>query len=160
MAIFNSYVCLPEGKVFLLFQQALRPHTICQCHRWRAMSISIRFTPKHPTTASWVYTKLARRTGNKWLLGAKSEFLTFVLLVSKYVYMGLSENRGYPQIAILMGNMVIIHWNMRYTIFRQTHNIMYTWLVVWNIFFLYIGNNSPNGHSYFSEGQVYHQPVY
>jgi hypothetical protein len=28
---------------------------------------------------------------------------------------------GYPQIAILMGNMVIIHWNMRYTIFRQTH---------------------------------------
>ena len=39
--------------------------------------------------------------------------------------MGLSENRGHPQIAILMGNMVIIHWNMRYTIFRQTH-IMYT----------------------------------
>ena len=40
--------------------------------------------------------------------------------------MGLSENRGYPQIAILMGNhwnMVIIHWNMRYTIFRQTHMI-------------------------------------
>ena len=35
--------------------------------------------------------------------------------------LGLSENRGYPQIAILMGNMVIIHWNMRYTIFRQTH---------------------------------------
>ena len=37
------------------------------------------------------------------------------------IHMGLSENRGYPQIAILMGNMVIIHWNMRYTIFRQTH---------------------------------------
>ena len=36
-------------------------------------------------TASWVYTNLARRTGNKWLLGPKSEFLTFVLLVSKYV---------------------------------------------------------------------------
>ena len=36
-------------------------------------------------TASWVYTKLARRTGNKWLLGPKSEFLTFVSLVSKYV---------------------------------------------------------------------------
>ena len=36
-------------------------------------------------------------------------------------HMGLSENRGYPQIPILMGNMVIIHWNMRYTIFRQTH---------------------------------------
>jgi hypothetical protein len=35
--------------------------------------------------------------------------------------LGLSENGGYPQIAILMGNMVIIHWNMRYTIFRQTH---------------------------------------
>ena len=34
--------------------------------------------------------------------------------------MGLSENRGYPQIAILMGKMVIINWNMRYTIFRQT----------------------------------------
>ena len=40
-------------------------------------------------------------------------------------YQLLSENRGYPQIAILMGNMVIIHWNMRYTIFRQTR-IMYT----------------------------------
>ena len=37
--------------------------------------------------------------------------------------LGLSENRGYPQIAILMGKMVIIHWNMRYTIFRQTHMI-------------------------------------
>ena len=37
------------------------------------------------------------------------------------VNMGLSENRGYPQIVIWMGNMVIIHWNMRYTIFRQTH---------------------------------------
>ena len=36
-------------------------------------------------------------------------------------HMGLSENRGYPQIAILMGKMVIFHWNMRYTIFRQTH---------------------------------------
>ena len=35
-------------------------------------------------TASWVYTKLARRTGNKWLLGPKSEFLTFVLLVSTF----------------------------------------------------------------------------
>ena len=89
------------------------------------MSISSRFTPENPTIASWVYTKLVRRTGNKWLLGPKSEFLTFILLVSKYVYMGLSENRGYPQIAILMGNMVIIHWNMRYTIFRQTH-ILYT----------------------------------
>ena len=41
--------------------------------------------------------------------------------VSTFGDMGLSENRGYPQIAILMGNMVIIHWNMRYTIFRQTH---------------------------------------
>ena len=40
---------------------------------------------------------------------------------SVIIHMGLSENRGYPQIAILMGNMVIIHWNMRYTIFRQTH---------------------------------------
>ena len=39
--------------------------------------------------------------------------------------MGLSENRGYPQIAILMGNMVIIHWNMRYTIFRQTQIMIY-----------------------------------
>ena len=80
------------------------------------MSISSRFTPKNPTIASWVYTKLARRTGNKWLLGPKSEFLTFILLVSKYVYMGLSENRGYPQIAILMGNMVIIYNPLEYEI--------------------------------------------
>ena len=46
-------------------------------------------------------------------------------------HMGLSENRGYPQIAILMGNhwnMVIIHWNMRYTIFRQTHILGKPWL--------------------------------
>ena len=32
---------------------------------------------------------------------------------SETLPMALSENRGYPQIAILMGNMVRIHWNMR-----------------------------------------------
>ena len=34
------------------------------------------------------------------------------------------------------------------------------WLVVWNMNFIvpYIGKNHPNWLSYFSEGQVYHQP--
>ena len=64
-----------------------------------------------------------------WQPWTYSKILTMMTL---YTYthgkimenMGLSENRGYPQIAILMRNhwnMVIIHWNMRYTIFRQTH---------------------------------------
>ena len=41
-------------------------------------------------------------------------------------------------------------------IFRQRHIV---WLVVWNIFFPYIGNNYPNWLSYFSEVWLNHQPV-
>ena len=33
------------------------------------------------------------------------------------------------------------------------------WLVVWNMFFPYLGNNHPNRLSYFSEGRLNHQAV-
>ena len=77
-------------------------------------------------------------------------------IIGNIPYFQTNPNRGYPQIAILMGNIVIIHWNLRYTIFRQTHNwlwvkqchVYHPWLGMVNIAPIYgdLGDGLPQNH--------------
>ena len=109
--------CFESSHAFKVFRRRLSVHT----------PIDVGSMAPHPqadVTNPVGYVQCIssiHRAGRKnilWQWPLRIDYHGYHLVIE---HMGLSENRGYPQIAILMGNMVIIHWNMRYTIFRQTH---------------------------------------
>ena len=92
---------------------------------------------ENPRTVQQKHQDLCKKSGESHVHCKSHLICGFV--PKKTQKMGLSENRGYrgyPQIAIFMGNMVIIHWNMRYTSFsdKPWHvydiNTLWLWLTV------------------------------